>query len=880
MHRLHRRSLLAAGAVLALQLSVAAPDLPAQAPDFEAVTGHDFGEAITGHHQMVRYLERAAAASDRVRLLDQGASWEGRRLLAAVVTAPANHRRLDSIRSTAARLADPRGVSADRVDRIVEEHPIVVWYGGSIHGNELSGSEAVLKLFERLVTSTDAATRRVLREAVVIVDPMLNPDGRDAFAARIRERMGSEALPDRRHWSNDFTAWESIKYRTGHYFFDTNRDWFANTQRETRARVSTLRDWNPQVAVDAHEMGPEAEFYFDPAGEPYPPYFPEYAREGFERFNRAYAGAFDSAGFEYMTRERYNYFYPGYTTSYSTYRGAVGMLYEQGTSSGLAVERPDGSVRRLEQAVEHQYLAAWTALETSVEDRSALLRAYVDARRAAVEDGRDGIRRYLIAPGGDPGHRRQAVSLLARHGIEVDRLTEAVTLDGVRDRRGTDVGSRRFPAGTYVVEAAQPMNRLIRTLLEPDVAVPGDFLREARERVERDRDARFYDITAWSLPLLFDLPGYSSADGRQLPTERLDRSSAEAAAPGPETADGARAGYAYVVDGRQAASVAVLHDLLERGHRAGMILDSTRIEDGAVPSGSIVVLVGENDGSIHADVAELAARHGVDVRALETGLAEPGGPSLGTDDLVRVRDPAVGIVGREPVHGYSFGWAWHALDRQYGITPTILRAGSLRSTPLRDLDTVVLPHLTSVAGLADALGDEGLDRLRRWVEDGGTLVAIGDAVEFARTELDLVELRSWYEVAASAGNGDDGEPYRYDVPGAFFRSEVEGSWWLAAGVPDRLPVLVASSRLYLPPPGPPDASERTVVRYAAGDSLHVSGHAWAESVERAGGGVAVYEERVGAGRVVAFAEDPNFRGFWRGADRLFLNAVVVGPSAP
>ncbi|MFW6192202.1 MAG: M14 family zinc carboxypeptidase, partial [Gemmatimonadota bacterium] len=285
-----------------------------QVPTFQDVTGHDFGERITLHHEMVSYLETLAEASPRVRLLEQGTSWEGRRLVAVVVTAPSNMERLEAIRRGSATLADPRGSTSSEIESVVAEQPIVVWYGGSIHGNELSGSEGLMKLLEHLTTRDDQATREVLEDAVVLIDPMLNPDGRDAFARANLETGGRRADPATENWGNDWDGWHGIKFRTGHYFFDTNRDWFAQTQAETRARVPTMLAWHPQVSVDAHEMGSDAEFYFDPAAEPYGPFFPSYARQGFELFNRAYAAAFDSAGFEYMTRERYNYFYPGYTT--------------------------------------------------------------------------------------------------------------------------------------------------------------------------------------------------------------------------------------------------------------------------------------------------------------------------------------------------------------------------------------------------------------------------------------------------------------------------------------------------------------------------------------------------------------------------------------
>lgn len=874
---------LATALALAVAASVVAPRAataqePGQdeAPSFSEVVGHEFGERITRHHEMTRYLEALAASTDRVTLLEQGRSWEGRRLLAVIVTSPDNHARLDEIRRTNARLSDPRGLSAQEAESLMEGHPAVVWYGGSIHGNELSGSEGLLKLLDRLATAGDPATRRVLERTVVIVDPMLNPDGREAFARANVERRSRVQTADPDDWNNDGTFWQGVKYRTGHYFFDTNRDWFAQTQRETRARAPTIRRWHPQVSVDAHEMGRAAEFYFDPAAGPYPDVFPGYARQGFERFNEAYAAAFDSAGFEYMTRERYNYFYPGYTTSYSSYQNSVGMLYEQGSSRGLAIERPDGSVRTLAEALEHQYVAAWTAARTAAEQRDEILADWHAAIRESLAEAREATRRYLIEPGGDPSHVAEAVRLLRRNGIEVARLEEAVRLDEVRDRRGREVGSHRFPAGTWLVEAVQPRSRLARVLLEPDVAVPDSFLIRARERVDKDLSARFYDITAWSLPLLFDLPGYSSRDGRELRVDTVDE---EETIRAPVVPAG-EASYAYLLDGRNTSTTSVLYHLAAEGHRASMLLEETRIADREHARGTGVVLVGQNDDSVHEAVRRLARRFEVDVRAVGTGLAAGERPSLGTGDAVPVRigAPSVALLAEAPVHGYSFGWSWHALDRQHEIPHTVLRTEAVSGETLSALDVLIVPHVFSASALAERLGDRTVQRLEAWVREGGTLVTIGGAVDFAR-EAGLLSLRSWYEVEGEAADRSEGEePQRFTVPGAVFAGAVDDTWWLSAGAGADLPLLVASDRIYLPPAGPPDASSRVVASYSEEGLL--AGHAWGESVERLPGAVFAYEERVGDGRVVAFAEDPSFRGFWRGPDRLLLNAVVVGPTAP
>lgn len=316
-----------------------------------------------------------------------------------------------------------------------------------------------------------------------------------------------------------------------------------------------------------------------------------------------------------------------------------------------------------------------------------------------------------------------------------------------------------------------------------------------------------------------------------------------------------------------------------------MLARPSRIEGGDVPAGTVVARLGEagEADAVREAVEAVAAAYGLDVRPVDTGLAEPGFPSLGSADVIPIRAPRVALLAEGPVHGYSFGWAWYTLEEQYRIPTTVLRVGSLADTRLDEFDTLVLPDLFSASGLARELGEEGLARLRRWVRDGGTLVAIGESVELARDTLDLLGLRSWYEVR-DGEEGEQGEAgteaRRFTVPGAILAGHVDTLRWLAAGLPGAdLPVLVTSSRTLLPPAGPPESGDRAVIRYADED-LRLSGHLWPESEARLPGAVFLYEERVGRGRVVAFTEDPNFRGYWRGANRLFLNAVVVGPSAP
>ncbi|MDH5803693.1 MAG: M14 family zinc carboxypeptidase [Gemmatimonadota bacterium] len=847
-------------------LSVAGP-VSAQVPTFSEVVGHEFGQRITEHHQMVSYLEALAAASPRVTISVQGQSWEGRDLMLAVVTSPENHARLDEIKENARRLADPRTTSLGDAEAIIADQPAIQWFGGSIHGFELSGSEGALKLLEHLTTRDDPATLEALQNVVILIDPMINPDGRDAFAHLNTENNGAwpSAHPD--DWANDFTGWQALKFRTSHYFFDINRDWFAQTQKETRSRIATFMEWEPQTITDMHEMGVDQEFFFYPGAEPISPHVPQFSLRWVERFGRAYASALDSSGVEYITRELFDFFYPGYTDGYGSVLGGVGMLYEQGSSRGLRLMRSDESVRTLNDALTHHYTAAWAAVRLASNERRTLLTEYYQGKVDAVAGESGDVARYLIPPGGDEGLRAELATVLRRANVEIGTLSEPAAFGAVRDFTGASLGRRTFPVGTMVIETRQPRRPLIQALLEPETEISDQFKREARARIDRGESARVYDITAWSLPLLFNVPTFSTSEGRQLAGEVLSESSM---AP----ADFPNASYAYLIDGNRANSVAALYRLVSEGRRAAVTLRPTRIEGRDVPTGSIVVFVRNNDEGIHASVRETATHFSVPVRSVSTGLADAGYPSLGSADIVSVRKPNIALIAEDPISGYSFGWTWWTLDRAYEIPTTVIRSGSVGSTRLDRYDVLVVPA-ASAQGLKRTLGESGLDRLTQWVRDGGTLVTLGSSTDFA-VDVFSLGLRDWYETE------DGKDKQRFSVEGAIFNAELDTLDWLTAGYngTDSLPVLVSGSRVYLSPEGPPSSRRRVVAQYSDSPDNRIAGLAWDESVERLAGAVFAYEERVGRGRVVAFTEDVNFRGFFRGADRLFLNAVVVAPSAP
>lgn len=843
-------------------------DANAQVKTFEEVVGHEIGDRITLSHQILDYLNYLEEASDRITLQEIGTTYDHKLQVAAIVTSPENHSRLDEIRDHAQRLNDPRITGRSEADQIIENQPAVLYLGGSIHGFELSGTEGLLKTLEYYTTNNDPETLEHLQNTLIIMDPVINSDGRDAFAQFNHQHRGKDVTPDLADWANDFTGWDGRKYRTSHYYFDLNRDWFAHTHPESRNRAAVVRKWRPQAGVDAHEMGSEREFYFDPPTDPKSPYFPEYTSKWMEEYGKAHADAFDGENIEYTTNEIYNFFYPAYFTSFLTYQGAVGMLYEQGSSRGFALELSDGTVRTLADAAFNQHTAFKAMIGLSSDNREALLTDYYQSHADAIEQGSSGTLRYLLKQEGDPHLAAYVVNLLQRSGVEVDRLTSEASLRNVSDREGNSVGTQSFETGTYVIEASQPRMALIRKLLEPHIQIPEDFLELARSRVDRGENPRFYDITAWSLPLLYNLQGFSTTDNGSIDTEAIEEPVSN---PGRMTDEIAE--YAYLINGNQASALSTVHPLRDKGVRLNVIYKPTQIDGQTYSSGTIVVRTDGKSEYVHEAVRELAEKHDLKVDAVNSGLADNGFPPLGSIEGNRIDKPTIALLGNYPNDAYSFGWAWHTLDRVYDIPHTIINVTNIASTPIERFDVLIIPEVMNSSEMDRYLGDAGIERLQRWVRDGGTLVTIGSATDYAIHNLELGSLTSWYDAE------ENENAQRVTVPGAFMKTEMDPENWITSGYDYDVPVLINSNRLYSAPDGPPSSQKRTPIKIAA-DDAHIAGHLWEENAERLPESVFLYEERIGNGRIISFTEDVNFRGYWRGVNRLFLNAVILGPSAP
>ncbi|MCI0586550.1 MAG: hypothetical protein L0323_06890 [Planctomycetes bacterium] len=836
----------------------------ASVPTPRSVLGYGLGEAYTEHWRLVRWIEALGAASGRARVFRYGETYEGRPLLLVAVSSPENLARLDAIREGLSRLADPRKAPGGPAkEEILERSPALVWLSFTVHGNEASGTEASIGLLYQLAAGTDERTREVLANTVALIDPNLNPDGRDRFVNWYRSVAGAKPDEDPQSLEQD-EPWPAG--RTNHYLFDLNRDWAFLTQIETRSRVAEYLRWMPQVHVDLHEMGAESSYFFFPADVPINPNLPEATLEWHREFGRGNAAAFDRFGWSYYTAERFDLYYPGYGDSWPSLQGAIGMTYEQAGGAGVRFKREDEQVLTLHDRAWHHFTAAFATLETAARNRRPLLSDFARFHESALEEGRrGGVREYLWKEGEDPARARALASLLAAQGIEVERSREPFTAGPLTKVGGGKADRERFEKGTYLASLAQPRKRLLHALLEPDPSL---------------RDLYFYDVSAWNLPLAFGVEAWFSPARAEVGRDRFE-------APGPVAGPKEMAGapvaipregvYAYLLPWSASGAPPLLHRLLAEGFRASIATRELRLEGRDWPRGTLVVPIHGNAETLTARLGALSGELGVPVSPVRTGRSDRG-IDLGSGYVVPVRPRKIALVAGEGVFSGSYGSIRYLLERAYGIDHHVVPLSGLPRARLSEYDAIVLPN---GFGYSRTLDKAATDRLKDWVAAGGTIVAIGGAAEWASADgSGLTPVRKVRPEPASAEDGKkaiewvrleekDRLDRRREFPGAILGIELDPAHPLAFGSAPTSYVMQTSPRAFA------HATEGATTVAAFLEDPRVSGFVGEEAGKLLRRAAFLVEVGIGRGRVVLFADDPSFRAVWHGPTRLFLNSLLL-----
>jgi len=840
--------------------------------------GYRIGTDYTWHHDLQAYVETVAGLSDRVTISSYGRTNEGRDLLLLTITSPANHARLDEIRANMGTLADPRGVPRARLESIIAGSPAVAWLSYNVHGSESAGTEAALLTVYQLAAGTDEATRLILDELVVLLDPLLNPDGRDRFVHDFRVRRSLTPNADPNTWERSGSLPGG---RTNHYYFDLNRDWAWQTQIETRQRLEEYLKWNPVVHVDFHEMGGDSYFFF-PAATPVHDAMPDVVMKWQEIYGEGNAAAFDAYGWPYYTRIGFDMYYPAYGDSWPSMMGAIGMTYEQGGGGGVAIVRrqDDGTVHSLSQRTHGHFTTSMATLTTTATKRSERLADFLAFFQHALSLGEKETRAYALVPGTDPWNADRLAHLLIRNGIEV-----ALAGESFRARTGSGYGlypaggNREFGAGTYLIAAGQPKGVAVQMLLEPNPTL---------------EDTSFYDLSGWALPLLYNVEAYTLTEMPGVEAPLIDAPPARSGG-----MEGSEAGWGWAIPYEGTSALLAILDLLNRDLRVFAANESFTSGGRTWGPGTFLVPHFRNPDDLDRIVAGVVNDRAVTAWPIATGLVEEG-DDLGAGSYRLLEKPRIAVAAG----GGGFGEIWHFLEQHYPwFAFTNIDADRLGRVDLDDYNVLVLPG----GSYAGSLGESGLDALRSWVQGGGTLIAWDSAARFASREGSGLTSVSTAGGGAGTSRGDrmggtggEGAPAAGGrpggsgggaelavdarrtlaerqaesrlrrTPGGVYGIVLDTDHWLAFGMPETMGIVRRGRTSFA-------ITERGVNVAVFSPEPLLCGYAPPDYTAELATRSWLIVENVGRGNAVLFADDPLFRMMAEGGHQFVLNALILGP---
>lgn len=882
-------------------------------PRPQSILRYDVGELHTTYGQMEQVIFAIAkAAPDRVQIFEIGLTQERRMQYVVAISSPENMARLEEIRNQNVSLADPRRTNASQAAAIAQKNPSIAWMAYTIHGNESSSFEAFMQVIYQLAASNEPATLDILDKNVVLVQTGSNPDGHERFATWYNSvAVGSpdrNAIEHREPWS----VWG----RVNHFRFNLNRDALAFTQRESRNMQQEYMRWMPQLAVDHH--GQPSQYFFPPVALPINPNLvqPQY-NKWLDIYGRANASAFDTKNWDYYVRDIFDAFYPGYWDMYPSLQGASGMTYETdgGGFKGLNWTRDDGTIVTFRSSIAKHYVASMTTLETNAKFKTDRIKDFYDFRVAAMAGHRSSnLKRIIIDPTSDRVKSAEMIEVLRLSNVEAKVATAAFTSASARTYLEKDAkpASRRFPAGSYIIDLDQPQRAYIKAVMEQDTQQDKAFIEDNMARFRRNQmrgkgqpkeDYGFYDITAWSMPLSFGVDAYWTDETGNIPSTTVAADHLESQKRGGVSG---RASIAYVVPYDTDSTGAFIIRLLQNGFRVAVATRPLNAGGRNWRAGTFVIRVSRNPDQIHEAVARWSRDMGVNVTAVNSGYSDQGDTSVGGEYVISLRPPRIAIAADEGVTQESYGSIWWTFQK-HGIRFTPMTLASIRGGAARGYNVVILPD-GNTNRLMAGLGTGGINALREIAAGGGTVVTMSGSAVLAtlkdvgfstsrlvgseeapdrpgsptpqptvETQLDFDPdnhnesfMRAMPSIVSPSA---DGHKVPEPLAGTIFRATVDRTTYLNYGVDRReMPVLLTGGSFFT---FSKEGTNALIFDEKPTRPLTVSGFAWEGNTERLLSGTAyLIDESVGSGRVIMFAEDPFFRGMTRATTRQFFNSIA------
>ena len=806
-------------------------------PTPEQFLGYEIGDFHTRHDRMVSYMEKLAEVSDKANFEIIGYTNEMRPQVVLTITTPDNYNNLESIRQAHLKLSDPTTANAD-----VKDMPVIILHGYNVHGNEPSSTEAAMLTAYYLVAETSAETQGFLKDAVTFIDPAYNPDGRDRHTnwANMHHGFPPVADPaDREH--NE--VWP--RGRTNHYWFDLNRDWLPLAQVESRNRMAFYHKWLPNVATDYHEMGASSTYFFEPT-EPFGSENPLVGRKNYDDINNLFAkyfkAALDEVGSLYFTKEAFDNSYPGYGSTYPDMHGGLGLVFEQASSRGHIQETTTKPITFAFTIRNHTRTSIAT-VRAAVENRVFMLNHQQDFFKESLQMARKkGVKGYVFGDSNDNGKTKAFLGLLVKHQIKTYPVNE-------------NVGD--FQKGTaWYVPAEQAQYRMVSTFFEP---------------VKSFYDSVFYDASAWTVALAFDMPyqRYTSNKGLSIGNELT----AKSLLPIPTILPTAT--YAYLMEWNDYNSPKALYQLLKYKVFCKTSFKPFSAEVNGQRKdfgyGTIMISIADQNRTpeqLRIILQSVMNETNVPIHGVNTGFSLQG-IDLGSRNFQTLDLPKVAMLVGDGVSGYEAGEIWHLMDTRIGMPVTKVETNRFARLSLDDYDVLIL-----VSGSYGNLGENGVTKIKNWVKKGGTLITQRTATQWAiKNELakaTLKENKPTYPDKIAFADAREVKGARA-IGGSIYMTDIDISHPMAFGYSrSQLPVY-RNHTVFVEPSTNPVANVATYT-----DNPHLDGYIHAQGLDTLKGTASLMVSQQGRGRTILMIDNPNFRGFWYGTNKLFWNAVFLG----
>ena len=793
---------------------------------------HEVGEWHITHDRLVNYMKAiAAAAPGRVKLETMGFSYENRPQVLLIITSPKNQQRLEEIRQQHVKLTDPSQSSSLNIDNM----PVVVWIGHSIHGNESSGSNASLLTAYYLAAAQGKQIDELLDNVVVLFDPSFNPDGLQRFSTWVNQHKSKNLVsdPNSREYNE---VWPGGRFN--HYWFDLNRDWLPAVHVESQNRLKWFHLWKPNILTDHHEQGSNATFFFQPGvASRVNPLTPDKNQELTAKLGKFHAAFLDRIGSMYFTKENYDDFYYGKGSTYPDVQGCIGILFEQASSRGHLQQTANGLLS-FPFTIRNQFVTALSTLEGA----KALRKEFLEYQRDFFKQSTNraaafATKAYVFGDKNDKAKTFEFATMLKRHQIEINELPD-------------NWSDKDFEKGSaFIVSLNQPQHSLIRGIFDKTL----DY-----------KDSLFYDITAWTMPLAFGLPSkeLSTMPSPGAKTGILHFPKGEVI--------GRSSNYAYLLEWDDLYAPAAVNEMFESGLLLKVATNVFEIGNKSYDRGTIMLpvkLQQDDAETVAIKLNALAEKYRLKIYAVNTGNATSG-IDLGSSRFVTLTKPNIAMIVGPGVNATDAGEVWHLLDQRMNIPASHLEISAFNRVDLNRYNTIIM--------VGGTYPDMNKDKLRSWVQSGGTLVLTEEAVSWAsqngvtdvkfkkaKAPVDSIQKLTYTEREQLDG--------AQQMNGAIFGAEADLAHPLAYGYNQRAISLFKANKVFMEKSKNPYATP-----FYYGSKPLQSGWASRENLDAIKNSAAVVVNTVGNGRVINIADNPNFRAFWLGGSKLFMNAIFFG----